>query len=409
MPYAAATESRLRTIALSGITIERNATSSSRNAKQRARTRTRAAPSLIMRVEVLRRRGRTADRVLDAGDLAERGRRRSWRRVASACVRDVVGAGAGERDVDAKRRSVGARSSTGIGCIDAGGERRRFRSAIAVRLRADVVGLDRDDGRRRAAGEGVLGSVDAAIRATLGGRRAATAVCRLQRREGERRGAAPSRRRPRRPGGAGRRSRTAPQKRLSPLSCRSRCTNGIAPFSTRSPSFESSAGRTVSEPSTAIATTIIVPIANDMNVLSPVKNRPATATITVRPEMSTERPDVAAAASSAAARCGRRPLFALAADVEQRVVDADREPDQQHDLETESSIGTSWLGRARARRREDRREREHDRQDRGDERAEDEQQDHERDRQREQADLGELLLNFSSSSFSVDADLPRRR
>ena len=40
---------------------------------------------------------------------------------------------------------------------------------------------------------------------------------------------------------------------------------------------------------------------NDWNVLSPVKNIPAIAAITVRPEMSTERPDVAAAAWSAAA------------------------------------------------------------------------------------------------------------
>jgi hypothetical protein len=50
----------------------------------------------------------------------------------------------------------------------------------------------------------------------------------------------------------------------------------------------------------ATATTIIVPIANDMNVLSPEKNIPAMAIRTVIPEMSTARPDVAAAASSAA-------------------------------------------------------------------------------------------------------------
>src|SRR5947209_14217593 len=34
------------------------------------------------------------------------------------------------------------------------------------------------------------------------------------------------------------------------------------------------------------------------NVASPVRNKPAIATITVRPEMSTERPEVAAAARS---------------------------------------------------------------------------------------------------------------
>ena len=96
------------------------------------------------------------------------------------------------------------------------------------------------------------------------------------------------------------RSRIAPQTRSSPSLRRSRCTNGTRPFSTRSPSFESSAGSTVSEPIIATATTIIVPIENDMNVLSPEKNMPAIAIMTVMPEIRTARPEVAAAASSAA-------------------------------------------------------------------------------------------------------------
>jgi hypothetical protein len=50
------------------------------------------------------------------------------------------------------------------------------------------------------------------------------------------------------------------QNRFSPLSRRSRCRNGIFPFSTRSPSFDSSAGSTVSEPSIAMPTTIMVAI-----------------------------------------------------------------------------------------------------------------------------------------------------
>ena len=67
---------------------------------------------------------------------------------------------------------------------------------------------------------------------------------------------------------------------------------------------------------------------------SPVRNKPAIATITVRPEMSTERPEVAAAASSAARslRPGG-PFLSFAPEVEHRVVDTDREPDQQHDGE----------------------------------------------------------------------------
>ena len=72
----------------------------------------------------------------------------------------------------------------------------------------------------------------------------------------------------------------------------------MRPFSTLSPSTDRIAGSTVSEPSIATATTIIVPTANDMNVLSPEKNIPAIAMITVKPEISTARPDVAAATSS---------------------------------------------------------------------------------------------------------------
>ena len=75
---------------------------------------------------------------------------------------------------------------------------------------------------------------------------------------------------------------------------------GTPPFSTRSPSQASSAGKTVSDPTTATATTMIVPVANDVNVGAPPKYMPAMATITVRPETSTARPDVAAAAASEA-------------------------------------------------------------------------------------------------------------
>ena len=74
----------------------------------------------------------------------------------------------------------------------------------------------------------------------------------------------------------------------------------MRPLSTRSPSFESTAGSTVSEPIIATATTIIVPTEKDMNVLSPDRNMPAIAIRTVMPETSTARPEVAAAASSAA-------------------------------------------------------------------------------------------------------------
>ena len=74
----------------------------------------------------------------------------------------------------------------------------------------------------------------------------------------------------------------------------------MRPFSTLSPVSESSAGSTVSEPSIATPTTAIVPVANDANVDAPPKYIPAIAIITVTPETSTARPDVAAAASIAA-------------------------------------------------------------------------------------------------------------
>ena len=92
----------------------------------------------------------------------------------------------------------------------------------------------------------------------------------------------------------------APQIRPSPSSRRSRWTNGTRTRSTLSPSFESNAGSTVSDPSIATATTVIVATANDAKPASPVRNIPHIATRTVSPETSTARPDVAAAASRAA-------------------------------------------------------------------------------------------------------------
>ena len=75
---------------------------------------------------------------------------------------------------------------------------------------------------------------------------------------------------------------------------------GTRPLFTRSPSLERIAGRTVSEPTTAIATTRIVPVANETKVAAPPRYMPAIAAITVTPDTSTARPEVAAAASSAA-------------------------------------------------------------------------------------------------------------
>ena len=75
---------------------------------------------------------------------------------------------------------------------------------------------------------------------------------------------------------------------------------GMRPFSTLSPSLDSTAGRTVTLPSIATATTSIVPTAKLVNTALPARNMPAIAIRTVRPETRTALPDVAAANSSAA-------------------------------------------------------------------------------------------------------------
>ena len=79
-------------------------------------------------------------------------------------------------------------------------------------------------------------------------------------------------------------------------------THGTRPFSSQFFSLrnESIAGRKVIDPSTATATTSIVPMPKPTKIGLPANSSPAIAVITVRPEMSTARPDVAAAISTAA-------------------------------------------------------------------------------------------------------------
>ena len=82
----------------------------------------------------------------------------------------------------------------------------------------------------------------------------------------------------------------------------------MRPASMRVPSVAMTAGRTVTDPTTATATTIIVPIAIEVKVPRPARSMPDIATITVKPETITARPEVAAAMSraSAALRPARR-------------------------------------------------------------------------------------------------------
>ena len=97
------------------------------------------------------------------------------------------------------------------------------------------------------------------------------------------------------------RVRIAPHTRDSPW-WRRLLTYGTRPFSSQffSPRNASIAGRKVIEPSTATATTSIVPMPKPMKIALPANSSPAIAVITVRPEMSTARPEVAAAISTAA-------------------------------------------------------------------------------------------------------------
>ena len=69
----------------------------------------------------------------------------------------------------------------------------------------------------------------------------------------------------------------------------------MRPFSTLSPSTDRIAGTTVTEPIMATSTTVIAPTPSAVNVMSPARNMPAMATITVRPEIRMARPEVAAA------------------------------------------------------------------------------------------------------------------
>ena len=96
------------------------------------------------------------------------------------------------------------------------------------------------------------------------------------------------------------------------------------------------------------------------------------------------------------------PFLAFSLQVEHRVVDADREPDQEDQL-----VGdlVDRAERARegdqAERREDGRKREQERDAGRDERPEDDQQDDQRHREREQPGLLEVVHEDASSSLSA--------
>jgi hypothetical protein len=92
---------------------------------------------------------------------------------------------------------------------------------------------------------------------------------------------------------------TAAHSRDGRAAVRRRPRNGIRARSAHGPSQDSSAGSAVSEPATATPTTAMVPIATPVNTAYPLRNSPASAIITVSPETTMARPEVAAARRSA--------------------------------------------------------------------------------------------------------------
>ena len=140
------------------------------------------------------------------------------------------------------------------------------------------------------------------------------------------------------------------------------------------------------EPSTATATTRIVPMPNETNTALPARNMPAIAAMTVKPEISTARPEVAAAAfERGLASRGRRrvpPSRAAGRTSSSRRRPRDRRAGRRST--TLSSSGVELADRAeQADRAEHGGEAEQQRQAGGDERAERDQQDDQRDRERE--------------------------
>ena len=191
------------------------------------------------------------DGVLDAVDLCRASpagpRRAAWRARASTPRRCRCRRAGSSTVATVPSRFV----STSIGCVHlAGGERRALELGdrlLDVRG-VDVVGLDRDDGRARAAGEGVdelLERLDRRARDALDARSAT--VCSWSAGSGQGDAAPRRRRRAETTGRRSTRSRTAPQSGSRSLRAR-RPRNGMRPFSTLSPSRPRIAGRTVSEP-----------------------------------------------------------------------------------------------------------------------------------------------------------------
>ena len=189
------------------------------------------------------------------------------------------------------------------------------------------------------------------------------------------------------------RSTIEPQIRPSPSSRRSRPTNGTRSRSTLSPSLESSAGRTVSEPSIAVG---------DHGHRGETERGEGCVT---GQEHAGHRHhdgqpgDEHRAAGGCRGGFDRRPLAATGGpflshslQVEHRVVDAYGEADEEHDCRDLVRQRQQVAGQGEhAERREDGCQREEERNAGGDERSEGDQQDDQRDRNRQDTGLCQVL------------------
>ena len=171
--------------------------------------------------------------------------------------------------------------------------------------------------------------------------------------------------------------------------------SAVASRFTLSPRMASTAGRNVSEPTTEMKTTEIVPIAIERNSGSSSRNSPAIEIMTARPEKNTARPAVLEATSDGRQLVAPAPLGAEARDHEQRVVDRDGQPDQ------DDQLAGVWADRRDElavqaqdpERRQQRRDRQDERHDRRDGRTERDQQDHERQRDRDPQRRVEVVVD----------------
>ena len=307
----------------------------------------------------------------------KRGHRRAVRAVARQRERDDLDAAA-RIDLDRNRlEHLAARKRTPLQIGD----------RVLHPRRGDVVCGNDDLGRRLSAGEGAL---DRLVRAHDRQRLRQVGEARQlrvqrERRQREREAARRPRARPRRPAGAARGRARSPRRATRRFHCRrgGRGT-GSVPGRRDGPSFASSAGRIDSEPISATATISIAPTAIEVKTALPVKSIPAIAISTVRPGDEDRVPRCAGSLQQRiAVREAARPLLALAAEVEERVVDPDGHPDQQdHRLRRAARGDDMARERRETDRREHAREGEEHRQPRRDERSERDEQDDQRHRQR---------------------------